>query len=383
MDIMNVPLNTRLALTFKNITSYYSFSKSNDHLVVGILSGNEKEENHLFYNTKNLKEKEKKKKTAPNIPTVKQCFGKNQQLKFQRQIKFLNNRIPIFETKTKRQRNIIDRSFGPVSENKKQKKDKKRNLNDFLESLLETKNKKQKPLKTLHKRKAEDCLELIQNESKKIKLETTILSLREERGTKREINKKDIEELKKKISENKSNQITENIEITSNRSQTDWAASLTTNGFRVTKNVIGDGNCLYRSLTFYFFQNENRWREVKERGMNWIKNNKITMLKNNKSFQYLVETCFQKNFERYLLEVGKENEWGDSIMILALSNEFKINIKVIFNDQKAHYPYIPVEDTNQDLWLYHLNRNHFVVVKPTSENHKFSKKKSDAIIEII
>ena len=62
MDIMNVPLNTRLALTFKNITSYYSFSKSNDHLVVGILSGNEKEENHLFYNTKNLKEKEKKKK---------------------------------------------------------------------------------------------------------------------------------------------------------------------------------------------------------------------------------------------------------------------------------------------------------------------------------
>ena len=40
----------------------------------------------------------------------------------------------------------------------------------------------------------------------------------------------------------------------------------------------------------------------------------------------------------------------------------------------------------EEMWLYHLNGNHFVLVAPTTENHKFKsmpKSKKPEIIEII
>ncbi len=152
-----------------------------------------------------------------------------------------------------------------------------------------------------------------------------------------------------------------------------WITNLQNNGFDVLKNPSGDGNCLYRSISYHLFKSEENWRIIKHRSLNWVKKNKDFVLPFNKTFEKSIQETSNESFNSYITRHSNEGEWGDSNILYAISNEFNININCIYYNQLNYHPYVS-KSNNETIWIYNQNGNHFVAIQPKSGNHIFINK---------
>ena len=164
-------------------------------------------------------------------------------------------------------------------------------------------------------------------------------------------------------------------------SQSDWKNQLENNGFTIIKNPVADGNCFYRAISYYLYKTEDHWSQIKTISLNWIMKNQNFIMDNQKDFKTNILYSSNETVEEYLNRHKKSNEWADSNTIYSLSFALNLNIKIIYDHLKGYNTY-NIKNKNE-VWLYHLNRNHFVLLN-SKNNSSFIKKleKSDKIFEL-
>jgi OTU domain-containing protein 5 len=134
--------------------------------------------------------------------------------------------------------------------------------------------------------------------------------------------------------------------------------------FTVTRNVNGDGNCLYRCISYFLYNTEDRYQEIRQTMIQWITENPDHMMPNHESFRQNVYNHHKKKSVNQFIEKHKQNKkWGNNTCISAIAFAFQIDIEVIISTRTNSQHYKTGRNNNPKLTLFNLNKNHFVVVK--------------------
>jgi hypothetical protein len=134
--------------------------------------------------------------------------------------------------------------------------------------------------------------------------------------------------------------------------------------FIVTRNVIGDGNCLYRCISYFLYNTEDRYEEIRQTMIQWITENPDHMMPNHESFRQNVYNHHKKMSVDQFIKKHKQNKkWGNPTCISAIAFAFEIDIEVIISTRTNSQHHKTGRNNNPKLTLFNLNKNHFVVVK--------------------
>ena len=139
-----------------------------------------------------------------------------------------------------------------------------------------------------------------------------------------------------------------------------WVKKLENNGFTILNNPVGDGNCLYRAISYYLYATEDEWSRIKTISLNWIIENRNFILDNEKDLKTNILYSSNETIEQYINRHMTMNEWADSNMIYSLSSALGLNIRIIYNNLWGYHSYNVKK--KEVVWLYHLNGNHFVLL---------------------
>lgn len=86
-----------------------------------------------------------------------------------------------------------------------------------------------------------------------------------------------------------------------------------------TKEITGDGNCLFRSLSDQYFGVDKHHRSIRQEICQYLMNNKET-------YQYFVED--DQSFSQHLSNMEQDGCFGGNMELAAFAKLKKINIKV-------------------------------------------------------
>ena len=147
----------------------------------------------------------------------------------------------------------------------------------------------------------------------------------------------------------------------------------------VTKiKIIGDGNCFYRCISYFFLNNQEFYIDIKNMVINWIDNNYETFLEffGDDDINHLSRELQAKLEFNY---IKNKDSWGSHYTISICCLLFNIDIAVYVKGPEGNYKQYNLftnDDTNLNSELcilnYH-NNNHFDILysKDELENHKF------------
>ena len=85
-------------------------------------------------------------------------------------------------------------------------------------------------------------------------------------------------------------------------------------GHRVSKVIVGDGNCMFRAMSFHLYNTQDRHMTVRSKAVHYLRQHPETL-----------------NFDvdsNYLTIMEKEGTWGDEIMLQAIAAVYNISIFV-------------------------------------------------------
>ena len=89
------------------------------------------------------------------------------------------------------------------------------------------------------------------------------------------------------------------------------------------KEVKGDGNCLFRSVSEQLEGNENNHAFYREEAIKY-------MQANENDFKFFIED--DKTFENYIKDMAKDGTWGGNLEIQAMAMRFQVNFYIhIYN----------------------------------------------------
>lgn len=142
-------------------------------------------------------------------------------------------------------------------------------------------------------------------------------------------------------------------------------------------NIIGDGSCMFRAISHQITNDQNRYKEYRIRGVEYIRNNILTNDRLRENFAITIEAEYRGlDYETYLIEMETSNRWGDSIMLQALANTLNRSIIVINFEN-----YSPIQIFRPGFWnseelgspfrmrrrpiaIGYVNRNHYLCLQP-------------------
>jgi hypothetical protein len=132
--------------------------------------------------------------------------------------------------------------------------------------------------------------------------------------------------------------------------------------FSIIQNVEGDGNCLYRCISYFLYNTEERYKDIRQKMIKWIIENPDYMMPNCESFRQNIWNHHRMTVNEFVIKHKQNKQWGNSICVTAIAFAFQIDIEVIlsFRTNSQHHT---TGNNNPKLTLFNLNENHFVVVK--------------------
>eukprot|EP00741_Cyanophora_paradoxa_P020258 tig00021238_g19552.t1 len=96
-------------------------------------------------------------------------------------------------------------------------------------------------------------------------------------------------------------------------------------GFRIV-DVVGDGNCLFRSIADQLCGSQHRHAEYRKRIMDYIA---------ARPDEYAPFMEDDKSFEQYVGEMQEDGEWGGQLEIVAACNAYRVNVVIHQVDSPA------------------------------------------------
>jgi len=141
---------------------------------------------------------------------------------------------------------------------------------------------------------------------------------------------------------------------------------------RRIESVLGDGNCLFRSLAFILHENQDMHVKTREDITHFIKQHK-------QKFQpYLTQG---RNIDRHLQNMAKDGTWGTQVELLGAATFYKVPIYIASTSQdhqEFHWrKYTPLTNltgatearaNKSHIELAHLDSCHFDPIVPIDSN---------------
>lgn len=91
---------------------------------------------------------------------------------------------------------------------------------------------------------------------------------------------------------------------------------------KVSALIARDGNCMFRAMSYHLTGSQSLHMEVRKQAINWLKQNPDILL----GFAAQGEGHFSA--PTYLANMARPGEWGDEIMLMAISQAYNVSILV-------------------------------------------------------
>ena len=138
--------------------------------------------------------------------------------------------------------------------------------------------------------------------------------------------------------------------------------------------MFGDGNCLFRSLSYCFYGNQDLHCDLRKKLVQVVRDNKAR-------FCHLIMQ--HTSIDQHINQMRKLGTWGTQVEIFAMATLFKIPVYVASQNQRSldycwcKYNPIPLDNLTspgtqtgekrvKHIEIIHINQNHFDVVEPTN-----------------
>ena len=133
------------------------------------------------------------------------------------------------------------------------------------------------------------------------------------------------------------------------------------------REVGGDGNCLFRSVSEQVEGNESNYKEYRERCVNYMKENKDT-------FAPFIED--DEPIDDYIERMSKNSEWGGNLEIYALSMLLEANFYIYIYE---HPMYIVnnFEKPKKNIMLTYHDGRHYNSLRKLEEKNNEDKEKEE------
>lgn len=133
------------------------------------------------------------------------------------------------------------------------------------------------------------------------------------------------------------------------------------------REVGGDGNCLFRSVSEQMEGNENNFQEYRDKCINYMKENKDT-------FAPFIED--DEPIDKYIDRMSKNKEWGGNLEIYALSMVLEANFYIYIHE---HPMYIVknFEKPKKNIMLTYHDGKHYNSLRKLEEKSKEDKEKEE------
>lgn len=109
-----------------------------------------------------------------------------------------------------------------------------------------------------------------------------------------------------------------------------------------SQSVEGDGNCLFRTLAIFAFNDQTKWKDLKEMLGDFIHNDPT-----------MFEIAFpDSSLAKYMSEFSKDGYWGGYIEMTAFA--FLYNVKIVVHIKRTNSTYVIGKENDYDASVYHL-----------------------------
>ena len=133
------------------------------------------------------------------------------------------------------------------------------------------------------------------------------------------------------------------------------------------REVGGDGNCLFRSVSEQVEGNEHNFQEYREKCVNYIKENKD-------DFAPFIED--DEPFDKYVERMSQNGEWGGNLEIYALSKILEANFYIYILDQPM-YIVKNFEKPKKNILLTYHEGKHYNSLRKLEEKNNEDKEKEE------
>ena len=239
-----------------------------------------------------------------------------------------------------------------------------KNINkDYDEEIINESINKEKDANNIHTNKKEN------NRVVEIKNNNNHKSIQKEES----ISKKSLSNNDE--NNNTNNKISENINSEFKNIAYDPNGIINKNDAEIVE-IKQDGNCLYRAISYFLFNDQNYFQAIKDIIIDRAKNNYeiyCDFFGDDEKNGIKKETLALKEFEY----MKKKDSWGGDIQINIICIIFKLNICVFYENNDAFKRYflfnIPNVENEELVLLLYVNHNHYNLIYPKRDNGKNNK----------
>ena len=133
------------------------------------------------------------------------------------------------------------------------------------------------------------------------------------------------------------------------------------------REVGGDGNCLFRSVSEQIEGNENNYNEYREKCINYMKENKD-------DFAPFIED--DEPLDKYIEKMSQNGEWGGNLEIYALSKALEANFYIYIHEHPM-YVVKNFEKPKKNVMLTYHDGKHYNSLRKLEEKNKEDKEKEE------
>ena len=91
---------------------------------------------------------------------------------------------------------------------------------------------------------------------------------------------------------------------------------------QVSNIIERDGNCMFRAMSFHLFGKQTRHLTVRTNAIAWLKANMDIL------HAFAAQGDGHFSADQYLDRMAKPGEWGDEIMLMAITQAYQVSIMV-------------------------------------------------------
>lgn len=120
-------------------------------------------------------------------------------------------------------------------------------------------------------------------------------------------------------------------------------------------NVVGDGNCMFRSVAVFFHRDERKHLHVRSRCIHELRSHPSV-------YKPYISG---ETWKRYLTRMSTNMTWGDQIVLSAIATSYGANVMVHDIQSKNVYPTPPQRGirARYDIHLVRRNQHYTVIIK--------------------
>eukprot|EP01129_Flabellula_baltica_P006185 TRINITY_DN228_c0_g1_i1.p1 TRINITY_DN228_c0_g1~~TRINITY_DN228_c0_g1_i1.p1 ORF type:complete len:464 (-),score=93.17 TRINITY_DN228_c0_g1_i1:48-1439(-) len=138
-------------------------------------------------------------------------------------------------------------------------------------------------------------------------------------------------------------------------------------GMKEKTDIPADGNCQFSAVSDQLYNNIRHSQFVRRSCVEWLRNNRQWELDNGTTLE---DYCYGTGWDDYCDELARDGIWGNHVTLIALSECFKVKIKVISSIEGGNYmtEIVPTKIlSNKVVMLSHYAEYHYSSVTFTNQ----------------